>query len=126
MADQLPHQVDIGAILENHRNLGQRIQDVRSKLPSGVIPTMGPISTGLGEIFMWTVNAEKNARKSDGTPYTPTDLREIEDWIIKPRMRMVKGITEVNSIGGYVKQLGRPDMAISIGKVMRCSASSGE
>ena len=65
---------------------------------------MGPISTGLGEIFMWTVDAEEDARKPDGTPYTTTDLREIEDWIIKPRMRMVKGVTEVNSIGGYVKQ----------------------
>ena len=102
--------------------VSQRIQDVRSKLPSGVIPTMGPISTGLGEIFMWTVNAEKNARKSDGTPYTPTDLREIEDWIIKPRMRMVKGITEVNSIGGYVKQFHvtpYPDKLISLGLTLQ-------
>ncbi|MCE7914690.1 MAG: CusA/CzcA family heavy metal efflux RND transporter [Nitrosomonas sp. PRO4] len=84
--------------------VSQRIQDVRSRLPAGIVPTMGPISTGLGEIFMWTVDAEEDARKPDGTPYTTTDLREIEDWIIKPRMRMVKGVTEVNSIGGYVKQ----------------------
>ncbi|SDW21991.1 efflux RND transporter permease subunit [Nitrosomonas communis] len=84
--------------------VGQRIQDVRSLLPAGIVPTMGPISTGLGEVFMWTVDAEIGALKPDGTPYTLTDLREIEDWFIKPRMRMVKGITEVNSIGGYVKQ----------------------
>ncbi len=84
--------------------VSQRIQDVRSRLPAGIVPTMGPISTGLGEIFMWTVDAEEGVRKPDGTPYTTTDLREIEDWIIKPRMRMVKGVTEVNSIGGYVKQ----------------------
>lgn len=84
--------------------VSQRIQEVRSRLPIGVVPTMGPISTGLGEIFMWTVDAEPGARKPDGREYTPTDLREIQDWIIKPRMRMVKGVTEVNTVGGYVKQ----------------------
>ena len=84
--------------------VSQRIQEVRSRLPIGIVPTMGPISTGLGEIFMWTVDAEPGARKPDGREYTPMDLREIQDWIIKPRMRMVKGVTEVNTIGGYVKQ----------------------
>ncbi|MFN0317169.1 MAG: efflux RND transporter permease subunit, partial [Burkholderiales bacterium] len=61
-------------------------------------------STGLGEIFMWTVQAGQGAKKPDGTPYHPTDLREIQDWIIKPQLRTVKGVTEVNSVGGYVKQ----------------------
>ncbi|MBX3616877.1 efflux RND transporter permease subunit [Nitrosomonas sp.] len=84
--------------------VSQRIQEVRSRLPAGVVPTMGPISTGLGEIFMWTVDADPEARKPDGTPYTSMDLRELQDWVIKPRMRMVKGVTEVNSVGGYVKQ----------------------
>ena len=84
--------------------VSQRIQDVRSRLPVGIVPAMGPISTGLGEIFMWTVDADPDARKPDGTAYTPMDLRELQDWVIKPRMRMVKGVTEVNSIGGYVKQ----------------------
>lgn len=84
--------------------VSQRIQEVRSRLPVGIVPTMGPISTGLGEIFMWTVDAEPGVRKPDGSEYTPMDLREIQDWIIKPRMRMVKGVTEVNTIGGYVKQ----------------------
>lgn len=84
--------------------VSQRIQEVRSRLPVGIVPTMGPISTGLGEIFMWTVDAEPDARKPDGTPYTSMDLRELQDWVIKPRMRMVKGVTEVNSVGGYVKQ----------------------
>lgn len=98
--------------------VSQRIQEARSRLPTGIVPTLGPISTGLGEIFMWTVDAEKNARKPDGTPYTATDLREIEDWIIKPRMRMVEGITEVNSVGGYVKQFHvtpYPEKLISFG-----------
>ena len=102
--------------------VNQRIQEARSRLPAGIIPTMGPISTGLGEIFMWTVNAEKDARKPDGTLYTPTDLREIEDWIIKPRMRMVKGVTEVNSVGGYVKQFHvtpYPEKLISLGLTLQ-------
>ena len=102
--------------------VSQRIQEVRARLPAGIMPTMGPISTGLGEIFMWTVDAEKDARKPDGTPYTSTDLREIEDWIIKPRMRMVKGVTEVNSLGGYVKQFHvtpYPDKLISLGLTLQ-------
>jgi len=102
--------------------VSQRIQEARSRLPAGIVPTLGPISTGLGEIFMWTVDAEKNARKPDGTPYTATDLREIEDWIIKPRMRMVEGITEVNSVGGYVKQFHvtpYPEKLISFGLTLQ-------
>lgn len=84
--------------------VSQRIQEAKGRLPVGIEPTMGPISTGLGEIFMWTVDAEEGARKPDGTAYTATDLREIQDWIIRPQLRMVPGVTEVNSIGGFVKQ----------------------
>jgi cobalt-zinc-cadmium resistance protein CzcA len=65
---------------------------------------MGPISTGLGEIFMHTVQADPSARMSNGEPYTATALREIQDWIIKPQLAQVKGVIEVNSIGGYNKQ----------------------
>lgn len=102
--------------------VSQRIQEAKSRLPVGVVPTMGPISTGLGEIFMWTVDAEKGARKPDGTAYNPTDLREIEDWIIKPRLRTVKGVTEVNSVGGYVKQFHvtpYPEKLISFGLTLQ-------
>jgi len=84
--------------------VNQRIQEAKDKLPSGVTPLMGPISTGLGEIYLWTVEAKDGAKKSDGTEYTPTDLREIQDWIIKPQLRNVPGVTEINSIGGYAKQ----------------------
>ena len=65
---------------------------------------MGPISTGLGEIYMWTVDAKPGAKKPDGSDYTPTDLREIQDWVIKPQLRNVPGVVEVNSIGGFEKQ----------------------
>lgn len=84
--------------------VSQRIQEAKDRLPTGIEPTMGPISTGLGEIFMWTVDAKENARKPDGTEYKLTDLREIQDWIIRPQLRMVPGIAEINSIGGFVKQ----------------------
>ena len=84
--------------------VNQRIQEARDRLPAGVAPTMGPISTGLGEIYLWTVEAEPNARKADGTAYSPTDLREIQDWVIKPQLRNVPGVTEINSIGGFEKQ----------------------
>lgn len=84
--------------------VNQRIQEARDALPQGVTPTMGPISTGLGEIYMWTVEAETNATKADGSRYTLTDLREIQDWIIRPQLRTVPGVTEINAIGGFVKE----------------------
>ena len=102
--------------------VSQRIQEVRSRLPVAIVPTIGPISTGLGEIFMWTVDADPEARKPDGTPYTSMDLRELQDWIVKPRMRMVKGVTEVNSVGGYVKQFHvtpYPEKLISFGLTLQ-------
>lgn len=84
--------------------VNERIQQVKEKLPAGILPEMGPTSTGLGEIFMWTVEAKIGALKTDGTPYNPMDLREIQDWIIKPQLRNVPGVNEINTVGGYVKQ----------------------
>ncbi len=84
--------------------VNERIQEDRDKLPSGITPAMGPISTGLGEIYLWTVEAKDGAKKPDGQPYTATDLREIQDWIIKPQLRNVPGVTEINSIGGFAKE----------------------
>lgn len=84
--------------------VNQRLQEARENLPAGVEPTMGPIATGLGEIFMWTVEADSTARKPDGTRYTLGDLRTLQDWVVRPQVRTVTGVTEVNSIGGYEKQ----------------------
>ncbi len=84
--------------------VNERIQEAKDKLPPGATPAMGPTSTGLGEIFLWTVEADSTARKADGNPYTPVDLRELQDWVIKPQLRNVPGVTEVNSIGGFVKE----------------------
>ncbi|WP_194724101.1 CusA/CzcA family heavy metal efflux RND transporter [Noviherbaspirillum malthae] len=84
--------------------VNERLQEAKERLPAGVTPAMGPISTGLGEIYLWTVETKDGAKKPDGTPYTPTDLREIQDWIIKPQLRNVPGVTEINSIGGFEKE----------------------
>ncbi|WP_422087376.1 CusA/CzcA family heavy metal efflux RND transporter [Variovorax sp.] len=84
--------------------VNERIQSARESMPGGISPVIGPISTGLGEIYLWTVEAEEGAKKADGRPYSPTDLREIQDWIIKPQLRNVAGVTEINSIGGYAKE----------------------
>lgn len=84
--------------------VNQRLQEAAARLPVGVVPAMGPISTGLGEIYLWTVETEPGARKPDGSAYTPTDLREIQDWVIKPQLRNVPGVTEINTIGGFAKE----------------------
>lgn len=86
------------------QQVGERLQLARQQLPPGTAAVMGPISTGLGEIFHWTVETREGARKEDGTPYTPTDLRVIQDWIIKPQLRNVPGVAEINTIGGFAKQ----------------------
>lgn len=84
--------------------VNQRIQEARSSLPNGITPAMGPISTGLGEIYLWTVEAEEGARKPDGSAYNTADLREIQDWVVRPQLRNVTGVADVNAIGGFDRQ----------------------
>ncbi|WP_444904879.1 efflux RND transporter permease subunit [Microbulbifer sp. CnH-101-E] len=87
------------------RNLiNSRLGAIKSNLPPELEPEMGPIATGLGEIFMYTVEANPGATQPNGQPYDATALREIQDWIIKPQLSLVPGVTEVNTIGGYNKQ----------------------
>ena len=84
--------------------VNERLQAVRSNLPETVEPELGPIATGLGEIFMYTVEAKQGAVKPDGSSYTAQDLRTLHDWVVRPQLRTVPGVTEVNSIGGYRKE----------------------
>ena len=86
------------------QQISQRLQGIRSELPDGLEPQLGPIASGLGEIFTYAVAVEPNAKKADGTLYTAEDLRTIQDWIIRPQLVKVPGITEINSIGGFEKQ----------------------
>ena len=86
------------------QQVSERLQQASSQLPAGVKPTLGPVATGLGEIFMYTVEATPGATKADGKPWMPTDLRTLQDWVIRPQLRNLKGVTEVNTIGGNVQQ----------------------
>ena len=86
------------------QQISQRLQTISDDLPPGIKPEMGPIASGLGEVFMYAVHAKEDAVRDDGQPYTAEDLRTIQDWIIKPQLLKVKGITEINSVGGFERQ----------------------
>ena len=90
--------------------INQRLQQAGNQLPERIEPEMAPVSTGLGEIYQWVIQAKPQARKADGSPYNLTDLRELQDWVVRPQIQQVSGVAEVNSIGGYEKQyLVQPD-----------------
>ncbi|MEQ3652065.1 MAG: efflux RND transporter permease subunit, partial [Glaciecola sp.] len=96
---------DEGTDLYFARNLiNAKLGAIKSQLPEGLEPEMGPIATGLGEIFMYTVSADEGAQQGDGSAFDAMALREIHDWVVKPQLALVKGVTEVNAIGGYTKQ----------------------
>ncbi|MEW5757492.1 MAG: CusA/CzcA family heavy metal efflux RND transporter [Pseudomonadota bacterium] len=78
--------------------INERLSEVKEQLPQGIEPSMGPIATGLGEIFMYTVSAQ------EGSDMTPMELRTVQDWIVRPQLRNTPGVVEVNTIGGYTKQ----------------------
>jgi cobalt-zinc-cadmium resistance protein CzcA len=84
--------------------VNERIQQVKSQLPEGIEPQMGPIATGLGEIFMFAIEPEPGARKPDGSEWTPMDLRTLSDWVVRPQLRTIPGVAEVNTVGGYERQ----------------------
>lgn len=96
--------------------VSERIQSVQGALPEGITPEPGPIATGLGEIYMYILAAEPGAMKQDGTPWSPMDLRTLNDWVVLPQLRTVKGVTEVNTIGGFKKEIHiLPDPAAMAG-----------
>ncbi len=118
------------------QQINERLIDLRSNLSPGADPKLGPISTGLGEIYMWTVSLppqsgdDKSGWQKDGSFLTAdgerlkTDiergayLRTVQDWIIRPQIKSVPGVAGVDSIGGYIKQYQvKPDPAklISLG-----------
>ena len=86
------------------QQIGERLSSIRDQLPPGVETQMGPVSTGLGEIFMYSVEPKPGYKDAHGDVPSPTELRTVQDWIIKPQLRQVPGVNEVNSIGGYEKQ----------------------
>jgi len=87
------------------RNLiNERLQQAKSDMPSGIEPVMGPVATGLGEIFHYAVHADDDARQPNGEKYDATALRTLQDWVIRPQLRLVNGVTEINTIGGFEKE----------------------
>ena len=86
------------------QQVAERLSTVLSELPQGIQPKLGPISTGLGEIFMYTVEAEQIAQG----PKRKTqlmELRAIQEWMIRPRLMTVQGVAGVDTNGGYEKQV---------------------
>jgi len=85
--------------------VNERLSSAKSSLPAQLEPALGPIATGLGEIFMFTVDAEPGALNADGSLISPTDLRTVHDWIIRPQLLRVPGVVEVNPIGGFKREI---------------------
>jgi cobalt-zinc-cadmium resistance protein CzcA len=86
------------------QRVAERLQEARSNLPEGLEPQMGPIATGLGEIFMFILKVAPGARQADGQPYDTTDLHTVMDWVVRPQLTRVPGVTEINMIGGHERQ----------------------
>ena len=86
------------------QQIAERLQQAASQLPAGIEPSLGPVATGLGEIFMYTVEAEPGATDSEGLPWTASALRTLQDWVVRPQLRHVEGVTEVNTVGGHARQ----------------------
>ncbi len=102
--------------------VNERLREAMSRLPDGLEPALGPIATGLGEIFMFTVESAPGATDEHGRPFDPTGLRTLQDWVIKPQLRTVPGVTEVNTIGGFVKEIHvtpRPERLVAHGLTFR-------
>lgn len=92
------------------QQINERLNELKENLPETSEIRMGPVSTGLGEVYMWTVSYAHPDKRSDGAAKLSL-LREVQDWIIKPQMKSVPGLADVDSIGGYVKQYHvQPDM----------------
>jgi len=86
------------------QRVSERLQEARSNLPAGLEPELGPIATGLGEIFMFILKVSPGAKQPNGMPYDTTDLHTVMDWTVRPQLTRVPGITEVNMIGGHERQ----------------------
>tara|TARA_R110002110_G_scaffold147129_2_gene337536 strand:+ start:241821 stop:244934 length:3114 start_codon:yes stop_codon:yes gene_type:complete len=100
------------------QQVSERLATIRGELPANIDPELGPIATGLGEIFMFTVDAEPGATNENGSLVSPMDLRTVHDWIIRPQLLRVPGVVEINPVGGYKKEiqvLFNPSLLLSYG-----------
>jgi cobalt-zinc-cadmium resistance protein CzcA len=89
----------------------ERLNSIQPDLPQGVRPELGPISTGLGEIFHYQVEAKNVLKNPKERELQLMEIRALQDWFVRPRLLRVKGVTEINTIGGYEKQYHiQPDL----------------
>jgi cobalt-zinc-cadmium resistance protein CzcA len=86
------------------QQISERLLGIRTDLPQNAEPLLGPVVSGLGEIFTYAISADEGAVNDNGELYTAEDLRTIQDWIIRPQLIKVAGITEINSVGGYERE----------------------
>jgi len=81
----------------------ERLLEVGSRLPAGITPVLGPVSTGLGEIYQYTLERADDGQRAL-TPEELTQRRIAQDWVVRPLLRSISGVAEINSQGGFVKQ----------------------
>lgn len=105
------------------QQISERLQSIKGELPLGIEPALGPIASGLGEIFTYAIQATDGALNADGQPYSSEDLRTIQDWIVRPQLVKVPGITEINSIGGFEREY---QVAPIPGKLLAYKVSIGD
>src|SRR5688572_17582963 len=111
------------------QRVGERLQEVQADLPEGLEPELGPIATGLGEIFSFILSVAPGAQRADGTPYDTTDLHTVMDWVVRPQLARTPGVTEVNMVGGHERQYvvaPRPTALLAFGLTLTDLATALE
>lgn len=83
--------------------VAERLGDVKSRLPEGILPTLGPVSTALSEVYQYTLENPADGKKAL-TKEELVQRRTVQDWVARPLLRSISGVAEINSTGGYVKQ----------------------
>ena len=108
----------------------ERLMEIGPNMPPGITPVLGPVSTGLGEVYQYTLDHPDDGQRA----LTPAELAErriVQDWVVRPLLRSIPGVAEINSQGGYVRQyqvLVKPDRLlhhnVSIGQVYEAIANN--
>ena len=81
----------------------ERLIEVSPRMPAGITPVLGPVSTGLGEVYQYTLERPDDGQRAL-TPQELAERRTVQDWVVRPLLRSIPGVAEINSQGGYVKQ----------------------
>ena len=84
--------------------INERLQSLRGELPAGLVPRLGPVATGLGEVFLYSITAAPDARQPNGRPWDVAALRGVQDWVLRPALLQVPGVSEINTTGGYEQE----------------------